>query len=116
MKFKHFFLFIIIPLSEIKAIFYNSDKKVDWYLFSENKRYLCNVLETYSNIIIFGIIMYYWIHVKKDRYIIMIGTFLIILNALDLIHLGLLDKQYFIIAKLILAFLINLTWFKLKPI
>ena len=39
-------------------IFYNSDQEVSWYLFSDSKRYLCNVLEDYSNIIIFGVVFY----------------------------------------------------------
>lgn len=58
LKLRHFLLLAMVPLSEIKAIFYNSDQKVSWYLFSDTKRYLCNVLEDYSNIIIFGVVFY----------------------------------------------------------
>jgi hypothetical protein len=39
MKSKQLILLLLIPLSEIKAIFYYSDLKVDWYLFSDEKRY-----------------------------------------------------------------------------
>jgi len=105
MKLKHYILLFIIPLSEIKAIFYNSDLKVDWYLFSDNKRYLCNVVEDYSNIIIFCIV--FWNLIKKpDATTREIAKYLLILNALDLIHLGLLDMQYFIFIKVILTYFI----------
>jgi len=106
MKSKHWTLFLIIPLSNIKALFYNSDLKVSWYLFSDNKRFLCNVLEDYSNILIFGIIFYYLAFVKIDINIRKISLFLFVINALDLIHLGLMDMQFFIALKIFLAYLI----------
>ena len=106
MKSKHWILLLLIPLSEIKAVFYNSDLKVSWYLFSDNKRYLCNVLEDYSNIIILSTVFYYLTFVKIDSKTRNICLFLFILNVLDLIHLGLMDMEYFIPLKLLLAFII----------
>lgn len=105
MKLRHYIYLLIIPLSEIKAIFYNSDIKVDWYLFSDNKRYLCNVLEDYSNIIIFVIL--FWNLIKKpDVYTIEISKFMFILTILDFVHLGILDMQYFIPIKIFSTYII----------
>ncbi len=106
MRFKHYLLLSIIPLSEIKAIFYNSEMKVDWYLFSNHKKFLCNVIEDYSNILIFGIIFYYFIFVRIDDLIKNIVLYLFVLNALDLIHLGLMDMQEFIFIKILIAYFI----------
>ena len=106
MRNKEIVLLLLIPLSEAKALFYSSNEKVSWFLFSNHKRYLCNVIEDYSNIVIFAIIFYYMAFVKPDLSTKSISLFLFILNALDLIHLGLMDMQYFIIAKLLIAFLI----------
>lgn len=106
MKSKYIILLLLVPLSEMKALFYNSEIKVDWFLFSDEKRFLCNVVEDYSNIIIFGIVFYYLAFVKIDKVIKRICLFLFILNALDLIHLGLLDMQYLIPLKLIFAYII----------
>jgi len=106
MKSKHWILFLIIPLSNAKALFYNSDLRVSWYLFSDNKRYLCNVVEDYSNILIFGIIFYYLAFVKIDINIRKISLFLFVINALDLIHLGLMDMELFIALKIFLAYII----------
>lgn len=106
MKSKHWILLLLIPLSEIKALFYNSDTRVSWYLFSDNERFLCNVLEDYSNTIIFGIIFYYLAFVKVDLKLRNICIFLFIINALDLLHLGLMDQTYFVPVKLVLAFII----------
>ena len=105
MSFKHLILLILVPLSEAKALFYNSDLQVSWYLFSDNKRYLCNAVEDYSNILIFGIVFYYMAFVKFDINIRKICLFLFILNAFDLIHLGLLDMWYFVPLKLILTYI-----------
>lgn len=106
MKSKHLILYLLVPLSEAKALFYNSDLRVSWYLFSDNKRYLCNVIEDYSNIVIFGIIFFYMSFVTLDKKIRKFCLFLFIVNALDLIHLGLMDLQYFIPIKLVLSALI----------
>ena len=114
MKSKHWILLLLIPLSDIKALFYNSNLKVSWYLFSDNKRYLCNVLEDYSNIIILSTVFYYITFVKLDLKTRNICLFLFIINVLDFIHLGLFDMQYFITLKLLLAFIILKICNKLK--
>lgn len=97
MKSKDIILLLLLPLSEVKAIFYNYDKKVNWYLFSDNKKYLCNVIEDYSNIIIIGVILYYILFVKIDRITRQIIFLLFILNALDLLFLGLFDNEYYLL-------------------
>jgi hypothetical protein len=106
MKSKHYLLLTLVPLSEAKALFYNSDIKVSWYLFSEHKRYLCNVVEDYSNIIILSLVFFYLTFVKIDRKVRQISLFLFILNTLDIIHLGLLDLQYFIALKLFISLIV----------
>ena len=107
MKSKHYFLLLLIPLSEIKALFYNSEMKVSWYLFSDNKRYLCNVLEDYSNMIILATIFYYLAFVKADKLVRKISLFLFIINILDIVHLGLMDMEYLTPIKLLLAYIIT---------
>lgn len=107
-RLRHVILLAMVPLSEIKAIFYNSDQEVSWYLFSDSKRYLCNVLEDYSNIIIFGIVFYNLAFLKPDTITKQICLYLFILNALDFIHLGLYDMQGFVQTKIILAVIITL--------
>ena len=97
MKSKHIILFLLLPLSEIKSIFYKSDKKVDWFLFSDNKRFLCNVLEDYSNIIIIGVILYYYLFTIRDQTSKQIIFFLFVLNALDLLFLGLMDNELYLL-------------------
>lgn len=115
MQLKHFILLSCIVLSEAKAIFYNIDKAVSWYLFSDHKRQVCMVIEDYSNIIIFGIVFYFLAFMKRDIITIQIGLFLFILNALDFLHLGLYDMQGFIIAKIVLTYSIYyFSWSKLK--
>jgi len=104
MKNKHLILLLLVPLSEAKALFYSSDLRVSWYLFSDNKRYLCNVVEDYSNVLILGIAFYYMAFVKIDITIRKICLFLFILNAFDLIHLGLMDSIYFVPLKLLLTY------------
>lgn len=103
MKLRNYILLLLIPLSESKALFYNSDKKVDWYLFSDNKRYLCNVVEDYSNILIFGIVFYYLSSIPKLRNV---SVYLFVLNLLDFFHLGFMDMQYLILIKLFIAYII----------
>lgn len=97
MKSKHLVLFLLLPLSEVKSIFYNSDLKVDWYLFSDHKKFLCNVLEDYSNIIIIGIILYFYLFTKRDIVSKQIIFFLFILNGLDLLFLGLMDNELYLL-------------------
>ena len=96
-NFKYMVLLALIPLSEIKAIFYTSNKKVSWYLFSENKKFLCNVVEDYSNIIIIGIIFYYSIFVKLDSTAKRIIFLLFIINAYDFVFLGLMDNYMYLL-------------------
>lgn len=105
MKSKHIILLLLIPLSNIKALFYHSDLRVSWYLFSDNKRYLCNVLEDYSNLIIFGTLFFYMSFVELDRITRKICLFLFIINAFDFVHLGLMDMQGFIALKLLLSYI-----------
>jgi hypothetical protein len=114
MKSKYWILLLLIPLSEIKALFYNSNLKVSWYLFSDNKRFICNVLEDYSNMLIFGVVFYYLAFVKIDLRIRNISIFLFIINALDLLHLGLMDMEYFIPLKLLFSYIILRLCNKLK--
>ncbi len=97
MKSKHIILFLLLPLSEIKSIFYNSDIKVDWYFLCDRKRFLCNVLEDYSNIIILGVIFYFYLFTKRDKKSKQIIFFLFILNALDLLFLGLMDNELYLL-------------------
>lgn len=106
MKLKHWILILLIPLSEAKALFFNSNVKVSWYLFSNHKRFLCNVVEDYSNIIILSVVFYYMAFIKFDSLLRNICLFLFIINILDLVHLGLLDLELFIPFKLLLAGLI----------
>lgn len=105
MKSKYLILLSLIPLSEIKSIFYNSDIRVSWYLFSDNKRYLCNVLEDYSNIIIIGIVFYCSLFVKLDIVCKQILFFLFIINALDLVFLGLMDNNFYLLKIIIAPFI-----------
>lgn len=104
MRLKHIILILLIPFAEAKAIFYNIDMKVSWYLFSYHKRQICMVIEDYSNIVIFGVVFYYLAFLKRDKITVQISLFLFILNALDLLHLGLYDMQGFIALKLALAY------------
>jgi len=106
MKNKHYILWLLVPLGEIKAIFYNSNKKVDWFLFSDKPKFLCNVLEDYSNILIFGVVFYFLTFVRIDTKIRNTALFLFVLNCLDLVHLGLMDMQYLVIVKLIITYII----------
>lgn len=115
MRSKHFLLLVLVPLSEAKALFYNSDLRVSWYLFSDKKRFLCNVVEDYSSILIFGILFYYLAFVKIDITIRKICLFLFILNAFDLIHLGLIDCSYFVPLKLLFTYITLRLCSRLRP-
>jgi len=115
MRAKHLILLLLIPFSEIKAIFYNVNMRVSWYLFSDHERQLCMVVEDYCNIIIFGVVFWYIYKETRDLILKQICLFLFILNALDLVHLGLYDMQGFIALKLFLAYGIYYKlWSKLK--
>lgn len=66
-------------------------------MFYDHKRFLCNVLEDYSNIVIIGIILYFYLFTKRDIVSRQIVFFLFILNALDLLFLGLMDNQLYLL-------------------
>jgi len=97
MRLKHLILLLLIPLSEIKSIFYNSDTKVAWYLFAEKKKFLCNVLEDYSNMIIIGIIFYFIAFLKNDIITRKICLFLFIINLLDFVFIGLMGNAFYLL-------------------
>lgn len=90
-------LLALIPLSEVKAVFYQSNTKVNWFLFSDHKKYLCNTLEDYSNIIIIGVIMYVYLFCKRNIITNQIILFLFIINALDFVFLGLMDNFLYLL-------------------
>ena len=56
--------------------------------------------------LIFGVVFYYLAFIKVDLMARNIAIFLFIINGLDLLHLGLMDMQYFIPLKLLLAYII----------
>lgn len=115
MRIKHIILLLLIPFAEAKAIFYNVDMKVSWYLFSDHKRQLCMVVEDYCNIVIFGVVFWYIYKETRDIILKQISLFLFILNTLDFVHLGLYDMEGFIAIKLLLAYGIYYKlWSKLK--
>ena len=97
MKSKHLVLLLLIPLSEIKAVFYNSDLKIRYSLFTEETRYLCNVLEWYSNIFIIAVVFYFLAFSKIDIITKQIALFLFIINALDFVFLGLLGNFLYLL-------------------
>jgi len=115
MQKKHLILLLLIFLSEAKALFYNVNMKVSWYLFSDHERQLCMAVEDYCNIVIFGVVFWYIYKETRDLILKQIALFLFVLNALDLVHLGLYDMQGFIILKLLLAYgIFYKLWSKLK--
>lgn len=110
MKLKHIILLLLIPFAEAKAIFYNVDMAVSWYLFSDHKRQLCMVIEDYSNVIIFGVVFSTIFKESRDIIIKQISLFLFTINALDFFHLGLYDMQGFVMFKFALAMAIYYFW------
>lgn len=99
MKSKHYIFLFIIILNNAKALFYYSNEKVSWFVFSQRERYLCNVIEDYANRICFLILFYFITFVRIDHKMKQVSLFLLILNVLDIIHLGLFDLQYLIFLK-----------------
>lgn len=95
MRIKHLILLLLIPFSEIKAIFYNSDLQIRAYLFTDKTKYLCNVLEDYSNMIILGVVFYFIAFLKHDLITKKICLFLFIVNALDFIFFGLMGNNLY---------------------
>ena len=103
-------LLSLLPFGEIKAIFYHSDLRVDWYIFSDNKRYLCNVLEDYAIAITFIVIFAYMYWAKKTPFGVEVIKFLFVVSLLDILHLGAFDKQGLIMLKFSLAIIIWALW------
>ena len=97
MRNRHLILLSLIPLSEVKAVFYQSDLKVRYAIFSDKKLYLCNILEEYSNIFIIGIVFYFLAFLKIDLITKKIALFLFIINALDFVFLGLMDNFLYLL-------------------
>ena len=97
MRNRHLILLALIPFSEVKAVFYQSDLKIRFSLFSEQKMYLCNVVEEYANIFIIGVIFYFLAFVKPDLTTKKIALFLFVINALDFVFLGLMDNFLYLL-------------------
>lgn len=97
MRNRYLILLSLIPLSEVKAVFYQSDLKVRYAIFSDNKLYFCNILEEYSNILIIGIVFYFLAFLKIDLISKKIALFLFIINALDFVFLGLMDNFLYLL-------------------
>ena len=97
MRSRHLILLALIPFSEVKAVFYQSDLKVRYAIFSDKKLYLCNILEEYSNILIIGIVFYFLAFLKIDLTTKKIALFLFIINALDFVFLGLMDNFLYLL-------------------
>ncbi len=116
MRNKHIFLLLLVPLSEAKALFYNSNLKVRYSLWINDTKYLCNVVEMYSNILIFSFIFWYFAFSKQDIISRKIFLGLFILNILDFIHFGIMDLPFFVLPKIVLAFFISWLWLKLRPL
>ena len=114
MRSKHLILILLVPLSEMKALFYNSDIRVYYSFFSQEKKYLCNVVEMYSNLLIFSILFFLFAFLKQDLISRKICLFLFVINLLDLIHFGFMDVPYFVIPKLCISYIIFRLWLKLK--
>lgn len=94
---KNVTLLILIPLSEIKSMFYESNEKVSWYIFSDHKKFICNVLEEYSNCIVIGVFAFYTLFVKLEIKTKKILFFLFIINAIDFVFLGLMDNYLYLL-------------------
>lgn len=97
MSFKHLILLLLIPFSEIKAIFYNSDLKIRAYLFTDKTKYICNVLDDYSNMIILGVVFYFIAFLKHDLITKKICLFLFIINFLDFLFIGLMGNAFYLL-------------------
>ena len=97
MRIRHLILLLLVPLSEIKSIFYASNIKVSWYLFADEKKHLCNVLENYSNMIIIGVVFYFITFLKLDIITKKICLFLFIINLLDFAFIGLMGNALYLL-------------------
>ena len=97
MENKHYLLLSLIPLSELKAVFYSSDLEIRYAIFSNETRYICRVIEMYSDILIIGIVFYFLAFLKIDLITKKIALFLFIINALDFVFLGLMDNFLYLL-------------------
>lgn len=107
MKGRHWLLISLLFISEIKAIFYNSDIRFYWLLDPEHSRLLCNILKDISTSIIIIVLCFYALRGAKDNILRFIISSLITLSFLDLIHLAINDMQGFVLPKIALALGIN---------
>lgn len=106
-------LLILIPLGELKAIFYPVEKKVNWYLLTDpdwEGRWIDNVLEDYGNALTFIIIFAYVIFAKKTQFDLNICKLYFVIACLDLLHLGAYDMQGLLYLKFMLAVGIWSVW------
>lgn len=103
-------LLILIPIGEIKTLFYTSQLKVDWYLLADHSRFIDNVMNDYANafsfIIIFGFILFG----EKTPFNKALCRFYFIISILDLLHLGAYDMQGLMFLKFVLAIMIWFFW------
>ena len=104
-------LALLIPLGELKAIFYHLNTKVDWYLLSDNERYIDNVMEDYGNAVAFITIFAYIIFARQKTTLEKnICKLYFVIACLDLLHLGAYDMQGLLFTKLVLALAIWSIW------
>jgi hypothetical protein len=104
MKGRHWILISLLFVSEIKAIFYDSEIRFYWILNPEHSRLLCNILKDVSTSIITIVLCFYALKGAKDNILRFIVSSLISLSILDLIHLAINDMQGFVLLKIALAF------------
>jgi len=116
MKSKHLLLLSLIPLSEVKAVFYDSDLRIRYSLFSDETRLLCNVYEWYCNIFIIGVVFYFLAFINPDFTTKKIALFLFIINGLDFVFLGLMGNFLYLLkiplSGIIFAYANNKTFFQ----
>lgn len=97
MRNRHLILLSLIPLSEVKAVFYQSDLRIRYSLFSDETRLLCNVYEWYANIFIIGVVFYFLAFLKIDILTKKIALFLFIIKALDFVFLRLMGNYLYLL-------------------
>jgi hypothetical protein len=107
MKGRHWLLILLLFISEIKAIFYDSDIRFYWLLNPEHSRLLCNILKDISTSIIIIVLCFFALRSAKDNIERFIVSSYITLSFLDLIHLAINDMQGFVLLKIALALGIN---------
>jgi len=112
MKSRHWILISLLFISEIKAIFYNSNISYEWYLVPDHSRFLCNILKDISTSIIIIVLCLYALKGAKDNLLRFIISCLITLSILDLIHLAVNDMQGFVLLKIALALGITKIFYK----